>query len=100
MLKKHQLEDLHIMACKGFVYYQNEDKEIGIRFEDVEGKENTTKGFYKNGTMFFYEDKLSALLCFNHFSKKYPYTLMLWDMAENPTGHYCVLVNKPFGLLK
>lgn len=103
MLKKHQLEDLHHTACKGFVYYQNEENtKQGFyeRFENIEGKENTKKDFYKDGSMYWYHDHISALLCFNHYCKEYPHTLLLWDIGDWQKPNYCVLVNKPFGLLK
>lgn len=87
-LTNKQIEDLYHTGAAGWLY-----KDQFNRFEIHDGKEAKNLDFYKKGSMLFYESQLEACFAFNYYSKKYPNTLMLWDMSNSD---YCVLSKRPF----
>ncbi len=103
LITKKQIENLDYTSCISFLNDQFD------RFEIYESKQGNTdyslsKTIQKERrnwviktfpdsecVMKFYDNRLEALLAFNHYSKTHK-TLLLWDMAENPEPQWAITI--------
>ena len=96
LITPEDIKDLSVTACSCF-YKDQED-----RFEILKGnKESITEG-----SMYFYEDHLTALISYNYYRNHTDYkVVLLYDMGQYSIGNndktydndqYVIAIDKPF----
>ena len=96
LITPEDIEDLSVTACSCF-YKDQED-----RFEILKGKKESIT----EGSMYFYEDYLTALISYNYYRNHTDYrVVLLYDLGQYSIGNndktydndqYVIAIDKPF----